>query len=119
MIARAIHNAVLIVGAVVALLFSSPFVQAGEQTGTVTYVVVRDSDGLIYFWLTGTHANRPACAASHDYWMIANENSETGKRHFAMLMLAKAQGTTIQVSGKNTCARWSDGEDVGAITYLP
>lgn len=103
--------------AFVAILIASATAYAGDQTGTITTLIVRDSDGLVYFWMTGTQSNRPACAANHTYWMIANENSETGKRQFAMLMLAKAQGLTLHVSGKNTCTRWGDGEDVEAIVF--
>jgi len=93
------------IAVLMASMSAASFSIAGDATGTVSYVTVRDTDGLVYFWLSGAHTNPPACANGTGYWMIANENSETGKRHFAMLMLAKAMGMTIHVSGKNTCTR--------------
>jgi hypothetical protein len=89
-------------------------VVAGEQQGRITAIVVRDSDGLIYFNLTGTPSGKPVCA-TYGYWIIRNENSETGKRQYALLLAAAASGKEMRVVGANTCTRWHDGEDVNFI----
>jgi len=89
-----------------------PHASAGEVTGLVTDVLVRDSDGLVYVLVAGTGTNRPACAATTSYWMIPNENSEAGKKLYALLLAAKVSGMRVQVIGKNTCLRWGDGEDI-------
>jgi hypothetical protein len=88
---------------------------AGTQTGKVTKLGVRDSDGLVYFILAGSPAGVPACA-THGYWMIKNENSESGKRQLALLIAAQASGKSVVVMGANTCARWPDGEDVDMLS---
>lgn len=90
---------------------------AGSESGQVISLTVRASDGLVLFDLSGPHLNPPACTQGHSYWIIKNENSETGKRQLAMLMAARASGATVHVSGANTCTRWPDGEDVDALNY--
>ena len=87
----------------------------GSQTGVVTSLDIRASDGLAYFHLSGTASGRPTCAASSVYWMIKAENSLAGKQQLAMLLTALASGKTITVTGANTCSRWSDGEDVETL----
>lgn len=100
-----------------ALLFSSAIL-AGNQTGTVNYVVVRASDGLVYFHLKGgTSLDKPACA-THSYWMIKDENSNTGKQQYSMILAAHLSGKTVKVTGANACTRWGDGEDVNSIQIL-
>lgn len=89
---------------------------AGQQTGQVTEVLVRASDGLVYFYVSGTATAKPACA-KNTYWMIKDENSATGKRQLAMLLMARETGRQVIVGGANTCTRWSDGEDVEYLRY--
>lgn len=84
---------------------------AGIQTGTVGDVIIRQSDGLVYFYLSGTATGKPACATG-SYWIIKDENSNAGKQIIAALLAANAQGTTVTVEGFNTCTRWPNGEDV-------
>lgn len=89
---------------------------AGTQNGTVDALHIRASDGLVYFTLKGsTKTGSPACATIA-YWMIKDENSAAGKRHYAALLAAQMSGKTIYVTGSNTCSRWSDGEDVDNIS---
>ena len=89
---------------------------AGSQTGQVISVQVRASDGLVWFYLSGTPSGRPSCA-TNTYWMILNENSVAGKQQLAQLLTARATGQVITVVGSNTCNRWNDGEDVNLITF--
>jgi hypothetical protein len=91
-------------------------VAAGQQSGKVTKIVVRDSDGLVAFYLDGTPQWKAPCA-TFPYWIIRDENSETGKRQIAMLLAARASGATITVIGANVCNRWGDGESVNEIHY--
>ncbi len=88
---------------------------AGSQTGKVTSILVRQSDGLHYFYMSGVGENKPDCASSHTYWMIKDENSTVGKTQFSMLLTAYASGKTISVIGTNSCTRWGDGEDLNSI----
>jgi hypothetical protein len=87
---------------------------AGTQTGTVKQLHKRASDGLIYFFLSGTPTGSPSCA-SNPYWMIRDENSNTGKQQLALLLSAKATGGVVTIYGAGTCNRWGDGEDVNDI----
>jgi len=86
--------------------------QAGEGAGTVANLIVRDSDGLVYVQLATPPTSRASCAATTTYWMIQNENSDSGKRLYAVLLAAHVAGRNVIIQGKNTCARWGDGEDI-------
>lgn len=90
---------------------------AGQQTGQVTQVRVRASDGLNYFELSEGHTGRPTCA-THAYWMIKDETSDAGKKQLALLLSAKLSGATVTVTGSNTCTRWGDGEDANEIALV-
>ena len=88
---------------------------AGKQTGKVDMVIVRASDGLIYFTMSGgSKTESPPCATA-GYWMIRDENSNVGKQQYSMILTAYASGKTITVVGANACSRWRDGEDVDFI----
>src|SRR5690606_14911600 len=91
---------------------------AGTQTGKVDNIIVRASDGLIYFVVTGgSKVNSPDCARI-GYWIIKDEHSNAEKQQYSMLLSAHASGKTIKVPGSNTCSRWPDGEDVDFIILL-
>lgn len=64
--------------------------------------------------MSGTPTGRPTCASSV-FWMISNETTDTGKKLYALLLSAKLTDREILVVGKNTCTRWSNGEDVDEI----
>lgn len=95
--------------------------KAGSQTGTVTQIVVRSTDGLVYVYLSGTATSRVGCASATPYWMIADENSTSGKQQLGQLSLAFAAGKTVTIVGTmgpgptGTCKRWGDGEDIGSV----
>jgi len=88
---------------------------AGQATGTVEAVMARASDGLALVYINATATAKPSCATA-PYWSILNENSEAGKKQYAMLLTAKASGETVTIYGLNTCTRWSDGEAIDWIT---
>jgi hypothetical protein len=92
---------------------------AGQGTGTVSRLIVRDSDGLVYVTLSTPPTGRPSCAAASTYWMIPNENSETGKKLYALLLSAQLAGRVVQIVGTNTCVRWGDGEDILYVILDP
>jgi hypothetical protein len=92
--------------------------QPNTQAGHVIALVVRASDGLIYFFLDGEPTQRPACA-SKSYYMIANESSETGKRQYELLLSAVQSYFLVEVVGAGTCTRWPDGEDVDYLILYP
>ncbi len=87
---------------------------AGNASGVVTSLLVRDSDGLVLVTLSGSTAGAPACA-THTYWIIRDENSESGQRQYALLLAAQMSGTAVQIIGANKCSRWSDGEDIDEL----
>ncbi len=62
----------------------------------------------------GEKIDSPACATI-SYWMIRDENSNSGKQQLSMLLAAHAAQRSISVHGMNTCNRWGDGEDVDYI----
>lgn len=91
---------------------ASAFVSS--QTGQITSLIIRSSDGLVYFYLSGELSGHPACATG-GYWMVKDENSTAGKRQIAALLAARLSGQIITVSGTGACTRWYDGEDVNGI----
>ncbi|KQX03586.1 hypothetical protein ASC84_02450 [Acinetobacter sp. Root1280] len=89
---------------------------ASDYTGKVESILVRDHDGLVYIYVSGTRSsNTPNCANKQAYMMIKNENSPTGKRQLGMLMMAQATNKTVIIVGANTCTRWYDGEDIEMV----
>ncbi|MCO7225686.1 hypothetical protein [Pleionea sp. CnH1-48] len=98
----------------IALFLSLP-VFASSATGKIDWLIVRDSDGLTYFTLKNfSRDEKPACA-KHDYWMIKDEKSVSGKHQLSILLAAQASGKTVTVRGYAACTRWGDGEDVNSI----
>ncbi|TDQ51313.1 hypothetical protein EV696_101287 [Permianibacter aggregans] len=103
-----------------ALLFGAlhmPSAYAGHADGQIAAVRSRASDGLVWINLTGPRVNKPACAL-YDYMMIKDENSETGKKQFAMLLQAHATGKPVFVRGTGDCSRWGDGESIEMVEIL-
>jgi hypothetical protein len=107
----------MICTAMVCLPFTR-FAQAGTVTGPIENLIVRDSDGLVYVYISGPVAGRPSCAAGTSYWMVPNETSDSGKRLYAALLAARMSGRSVQITGKNTCTRWGDGEDINYVQLL-
>src|SRR6185436_9111978 len=99
------------------LLLASFAASAGQVVGSISYLVQRSSDGLIYMSINGATVGSPACATGA-YFMIANETSEAGKKQFAMLLAAKASGLQVKITGRNTCTRGGDGEDIDEVWLL-
>ncbi len=97
-----------------ALVTTPPAWAFGSAQGTVFRLHVRASDGLVYVYLNGSRANRPACA-TQNYWVIRDETSAVGKQQLALLMLAQTTGRTVIVQGSGTCTRWTDGEDIKEV----
>lgn len=97
---------------ILVMLFSNN-IWAGEGRGKIKNIVVRDHDGLVYVTLE-SRANKPTCAVA-GYMMIKDENSATGKRLLALLLMAQAANKNIYVKGYDTCSRWPDGEDINYI----
>lgn len=99
------------------ILVLAPVAEAGTATGTVVNLIIRDTDGLVYVYLSAAPTGRPPCAASTSYFMVAAENTDSGKRLYALLLSAKVTGQTVQVNGANTCTRWADGEDIASVIF--
>ena len=93
------------------LLTGSLCADAGEASGPVSKVIVRQSDGITYFYVNGPATGKPACA-NHAYWIIQDENSSAGRSILTLVLSAQASGQRVTVHGNNTCTRWHDGEDV-------
>ncbi len=88
---------------------------AGTQSGQVTKIYVRASDGINAVYLSGPAVGRPACA-TFPYWIIKDENSTAGKKQLALLVAAQATGQTISIEGAGVCTRWPDGEDILGVS---
>jgi hypothetical protein len=104
----------LLVSAAILLLAVPAY--AGEVVGTVQSVYVRASDGLVLVLMNGAPSGKPACA-TQAYWIVKGENTETGKKQYALLMSAKAAGAVVSIVGANVCTRWGDGEDIEVVQW--
>ena len=89
-----------------------------SSEGTISHVVVRQSDGLIYANILGARSSPPACATA-GYFMIKDENSQAGKAQLALLMSAYFAKSPVQIVGSGTCTRWGDGEDIEIVMLKP
>lgn len=105
------------VACLVALLVSGASAYAGDQTGRITSLYVRASDGLISVSLDGTHNGKPPCA-TNNYWMIKSEGTVSGKQQYATLLAARLSGRAVRIAGSNQCTRWGDGEDIDVVWVL-
>ena len=86
----------------------------GTQTGRITLLTIRASDGLVLVELDGGASGKPACA-HYSYWILKDETSLTGKQQLAVLVAAKVTGQTVAISGTGSCTRWPDGENIDTI----
>jgi hypothetical protein len=89
---------------------------ASHQVGSVEWINIRESDGLVYFAISGDHRSEKPTCATNGYWMIRNENSPAGRRQIALLTAAFVAKKNVSVTGYHQCTRWADGEDVNAIS---
>ena len=103
--------------ALVVVVSSLPAAYAGHADGQIVAIRSRSSDGLVWINVTGPRVNKPACAL-YDYMMIRDENSETGKKQFAMLLQAHATGKRVVVYGTGNCSRWGDGESIDTVEVV-
>ncbi len=101
---------------IVIILTALPGVSsAGQQTGLITQINVRD-DGLHWFHLSGDRGAMPDCTRGHHrYWMIKDENSVYGKSQFSMLLAAYMSRQPVTIYGTGNCTRWGDGEDIKSV----
>ena len=86
----------------------------GGQTGKITFLTLRGSDGLVLVELAGSATGKPGCAL-YSYWILRDETSLIGKQQLAFLLAAKAAGQTVAISGTGSCSRWHDGEDIDTV----
>ena len=114
MIARARASRCLVLGLIGVVVAISSV--AGTQSGKIVKLYARATDGINLVHLSGPRSGRPVCA-TQDYWIIKDENSTTGKKQFAMLLMAQAAGRTVMLEGPGSgaCTRWGDGEDIGIV----
>lgn len=104
---------------VLLVIFCCVSLFAGQSSGYVDSLLVRDSDGLVYFFLRDevVLSEKPSCATKK-YWMVKSENSVAGKNQLSLLMAAQMAGKKVKVYGYHTCERWGDGEDVNTVQLL-
>ncbi|NVJ60820.1 MAG: hypothetical protein HWE27_10530 [Gammaproteobacteria bacterium] len=102
--------------AIIFLLVSACPLIAGQSIGYIDSIIVRDSDGLVYFTLKNEviETAKPACATK-TYWMIRDENSKTAEYQISQLLAAQMAGKKVTIYGHGACTRWGDGEDVNTV----
>jgi hypothetical protein len=95
------------------VMLVSGTVFAGDSTGKVTRIMVHQAGssgvGAVVMFTAGTMTDKAACSTQANQWAISLEGNK-GKAMYAMLLAAKAQGTTVGVRGSGDCNDWSDRE---------
>ena len=91
----------------------------GTATGTLSQVIVRQSDGLTYVFVNAVATGQPACAQTGPgYWIVSAETTDAGHKLYALLLAAKLSGSTVLITGDGSCSRWSDGESILMVQLL-
>lgn len=114
---RSLLASTMVTGATLLPIFAS----ASSVTGTVIYVSVRKSDGLISVGINPGHSTtRPSCA-NGDPYVIADETSSTGQKQYSMLLAALLSGTQVTITGTDLCGRTGTpgNEDISEVTIGP
>jgi hypothetical protein len=101
-----------LVALVAALL--APTAWAGTESGSIEPGWFAWSDGLVFLFLSGTHASSPCSQAER--WAI-DPSTAAGKIHFSVFLTAAASGRSLSLVGSGTCAH-SNTELVATITVL-
>lgn len=102
--------------ALIILIGCSPLTLADQQ-GVVEHILV-NSDGWIYFLVSGDRGSKPACASAN-HWSIKDENSAGGKAQLSLLLAAQVSGKEVIIYSSNECTRYSQGEDAAIVRILP
>jgi hypothetical protein len=98
---------------------------AGSTTGTVVKYFTFDWPGvppLLFVFISSSSSNPAPCGAttsSSNRW-VTRTDTAAGKANMAVIMLAKAMGNPITISGKggliaNPCEDWGDTESIHAV----
>jgi uncharacterized protein YigE (DUF2233 family) len=107
-----------------ALLLSSNS-SAGVVTGKVSSYI-SNNQGMFFFALNNPKTGKPACdtANAPNGRYAVQTATQQGKNIMDLVINAHTAGKDVQVFGANTCATWSDSEDVSyaivtGIIYPP
>lgn len=80
---------------------------AGNSNGQVTHVMAHASEIIIFE--AGSHTGKPACSTSGEGWALSL-STNSGRAMYALILMARAQGKTINVLGTGNCSAWGDRE---------
>lgn len=87
----------------------SQAIAVGDVTGTVTNILMRAPNIVIFkIGTASTVSGAPSCATSGE-WAIASD-STAGKGMYALILSAQSKGQTVRVYGTGLCSVWSDRE---------
>lgn len=89
---------------------------AAGESGYVKIVSTASASNLgnhIHVKVSTTPTMRPACATHTTWHFTLPLDTAWGKNLYAMLLAAKATGTTVWLSGTGACSQESDIETLG------
>lgn len=95
-----------------ALLFASHFAVAGTVTAKVDTLLAGPDYGTRLFVGIAGVLSKPACSTNSNFSFVIDTAAPGAKVWVAMLHIAYATGKSVYVQGANTCALWSNTEDV-------
>lgn len=100
--------------------------QASTEWGTLKWIGVRATDGLVYFALQippypystyyPPRTPRPACA-TQGYWILGDIAKPAVRLQYDLLLRSREMGIPLRVDGLGTCTTWPDAEDVETVQY--
>jgi hypothetical protein len=99
-----------------ASLFSGKPTLASEATGRIEKIEnISDGRFIVFIQGAANRPNKPSCVNPVGYFVVANENSQKGKKQIMMLRFAKKNNLVVEIAGTGSCRRWIDAEN---INYL-
>lgn len=107
------------VAAILVMLGFSSGALAGSVTGaTITGLTMSTGDGAMMFVTVNvSKTSNPACSTSGSYAFVLSLANAYENQMSAMLLSARALGTTVNLTGSGLCDVYSTVETLELITY--
>jgi hypothetical protein len=92
---------------------------AAGESGYVHIVSTASASNLgnhVYIKTSSTPTTRPSCSNQNAWHFALSLDTAWGRTVYAMLLAAKAAGTTVWISGTGACSTDTSVEDLRALT---
>lgn len=95
------------------LLTEVTFAASPSYTGKIKEILSGPVYGTkVFIKIDVTIDDKPACATNWRWNYIFDTELEHGKSYLSLLMMAKAQNSTITIQGTSVCSLWPNVENL-------